>query len=61
MTQVIKIDLMQVDDAAQAVKDACEVREAAGLGLRGCFESSGELILIFQGDLTVAPVETTGG
>jgi hypothetical protein len=51
MTQVVKINLLEIVDAAQAIQDACDVREAAGLGLRGCFESGGELILIFQGDL----------
>lgn len=58
MTQVIKIDLMQVDDAAAAIQEACDVREAAGLGLRGCFETSGELILVFQGELKTP---ATGG
>ena len=48
MTQVIKINLMEVEDAAAAIQEACEVREAADLELRGCFENSGELILIFQ-------------
>lgn len=50
MTQVIKIDLMQVEDAATAIKEACEVREAAvpPLKLASCFETGGELILIFQ-------------
>lgn len=51
MTQVIKINLLEVDDADVAIQEACDVREAAGLGLRGCFESGGYLILIFQGDL----------
>lgn len=49
MTQVIKIDLLEPNlDAGQAIKDACEVREAAGLKLQGCFENSGQLVLIFQ-------------
>lgn len=51
MTQVIKINLLVVEDAAEAIQEACDVREAAGLGLRGCFENGGELILVFQGDL----------
>lgn len=49
---------MQVDDAAAAIQEACDVREAAGLGLRGCFETSGELILVFQGELKTP---ATGG
>ena len=48
MTQVIKINLLEADDAAQAITEACEVREAAGLKLQGCFENAGELILVFQ-------------
>lgn len=50
MTQVIKIDLISTDDAAAAIKYTCEIREAAvpPLKLRGCFESAGELVLIFQ-------------
>ncbi|MGV0949066.1 MAG: hypothetical protein ACOYB3_00030 [Azonexus sp.] len=51
MTQVIKINLLEIEDAAQAIQEACEVREAAGLGLRGCFENAGDLILVFQGSL----------
>lgn len=50
MTQVIKINLLEVDDAAVAVHDACAVREAATppLKLAGCFENGGDLVLIFQ-------------
>ena len=48
MTQVIKINLLEENDALQAIQNICEVREAANLSLRGCFESSGELILVFQ-------------
>lgn len=51
---------MQVDDAATAIQEACDVREAAGLGLRGCFESGGELILVFQGTLN-GPAVPAGG
>jgi hypothetical protein len=51
MTQVIKINLLEVEDAGQAIQEACEVREAAGLELRGCFENAGDLILVFQGNL----------
>jgi len=49
MTQVVKLNLMELDDAAETIKQACEVREAAGLKLQGCFENAGDLILIFQG------------
>jgi hypothetical protein len=48
MTQVIKINLLEVEDAAEAIKNECDVREPAKLKLRGCFESGGDLILIFQ-------------
>lgn len=51
MTQVVKIDLMAVESVSEAIQDVCEVRESAGLMLRGCFESGGELVLIFQGNL----------
>ena len=61
MTQVIKINLLEVDDAAAAIQEACDVRESAGLGLRGCFENGGELILIFQGELNGPAVPATGG
>jgi hypothetical protein len=60
MTQVIKINLLDAGDAATAIKDACEVREAAGLLLHGCFESGGELILIFQGTLVSSPAPAGG-
>lgn len=58
MTQVIKINLFEVEDAATAIQEACDVREAAGLGLRGCFENGGDLVLVFQGELIVP---ATGG
>ena len=51
MTQVVKLNLLEVEDAATAIHEVCDVREAVGLGLRGCFENGGELVLIFQGEL----------
>lgn len=60
MTQVVKIDLMAVEDAAVAIQETCDVRESAGLELRGCFESGGELILVFQGQLKTADGEPGG-
>lgn len=48
MTEIVKIDLMQVVDAAEVIKDTCDIQEVSGKKLRGSFEFSGELILVFQ-------------
>ena len=48
MTQVVKINLLEVDDAAKAIQDACTIREAVGLLLRGMFENGGDLVMVFQ-------------
>lgn len=56
MTQVVKINLLEVEDAAVAIQNECDVREAAGLLLHGCFENGGDLILVFQGTLTGTPI-----
>lgn len=58
MTQAVKINLLEVENAAQAIQDICEIREAAGLGLRGCFENGGDLILIFQTTFPGQPATT---
>lgn len=46
MTQVIRLKLE--GDLNTAIKNECEVRQAAGLRLAGCFTVGNELVLIFQ-------------
>lgn len=48
MTKTVKISLMDVEDLAKAIETVCDIREAAGQHLAGCFASGVEVILIFQ-------------
>lgn len=49
-TQVVKIDVLLSEDLAQDIVDTSENQFYAGYKLRGLFESSGELVLVFQRD-----------
>lgn len=49
-TQVVKIDIMSSDDIAQDIVNISENQYQAGFKLRGLFESSGELVMVFQKD-----------
>jgi hypothetical protein len=49
-TQVIKLDIVSAEDIAQDIVNVCENQYQAGFKLRGLFESSGELVMVFQKD-----------